>query len=516
MFFDFWEWIKAMSRRIIALGILPAGSNPVAPVGITAPTLTVTSQTTSTVVLFATGGGGTGLTITAYVFQSATALGGPYTLLSQQSSATLNAVAPTTGLTFYYRVAVIVSDGRQTDWSAILTVTTGTTTGGRRYAGSHYVAISPQQISAVNGIPHAGTITNTGTAANPVWVPTADSGARSVVGPVANNVTAVVVRYNWNELNPTGTTYDWSRPDKEIAQCATFTNGGVLLFMMIIVRTFDGRPNNTPPKVPTNPLPTDLQSKSEVFTSKLNANETGIQGWRWSPTVLARFSTLCQKIGQRYNANVNFGGMATQETSTGSAAGGSGADAYSLASYKSALVAESNAISSNCPNARHLFYLNAINTGGSGDLKDVAAQIKPNGAIVAGPDLVLGGSLTTSAYKVYRDYHAGTNTAGGVITMPTGIGATMCAIQSPEWTNQPPAAAPTATVRQRFLYGQGITNGTGLDAMPAGTTLPSLLNLDGWIPDWDNGNATPASLNNFNNGATDMMAAFPTFGSYTP
>lgn len=103
--------------RIIVTGIQPAGPTGLSP--IIAPTLGVTGTSATTVTLSAN--------YTAppaaanYVFQQALNAGGPFVTIATQASFTLIASPLTTGVTYYFRVATIVSDGRQTDWSPIVT-----------------------------------------------------------------------------------------------------------------------------------------------------------------------------------------------------------------------------------------------------------------------------------------------------------------------------------------------------------------------------------------------------------
>lgn len=381
--------------------------------------------------------------------------------------------------------------------TSLVRVGTGSAT--QRYTPGHYVALSaaqqgtrPSDVTYI-GIPNAGTTSNT--------------------GPVCTGIKAVVVRHRWVEINPTGSTYDWTRLDNEIAQCGSFSPT-VQLFVVIVVRTFTGTAASE------NPLPADLVAYSETFST----TSSGWQAWRWSPTILNRFNTLCVNIGNRYNGNVLFGGIATQETSTGSAVGGSastytvggytGQDLYTPSGYILALKEESDSIVAACPSARQLYYFNFLsgvsNAVGTQDLEDVAAYVQGNGAILGGPDLVVGGNITTRCYPIYKDYHNGTHVSGPT-AMP-GTGPTFCAVQSGEWSNTFPGDTPTCSVQTRFNYATGVVADYG-----SGVITPPL-NLDIVVWDWHtvNSDSTGFGPQTFNPNARTIIQANPTFGTWSP
>jgi hypothetical protein len=323
------------------------------------------------------------------------------------------------------------------------------------------------QQKAAGGIPHSGVISD--------------------VGPVSTGVKGLVLRYYWNELEPTGgsspSRFVWTRPDKEIAQCQAL---GVQLVMLIVVKTFDG----------TNPAPADLTSYATYFNTPPIPD--GYMMWRWDPTVLARFKQLVDAIGARYDAHPNFAGIATQETSTSGVANGG----YTSAGYVAALKAESDYIAAASPSSRHFAYQNFIegvsNSAGTALLADYAAHIQPNGAIFGGPDLVMGGAILTRVYPNYTLYHKGTSPV-------PAAGPTFCSVQNAEWSGISPATP--RSMQSLFDYGRGaIADDDG--GKP--------LNLDIIIWDW---HTTPEPGNGgqaFNPDATTIIAAHQAFGTYLP
>lgn len=427
----------------------------------------------------------------------------------------------------------------------------------RRWTPGHYVAIADFQRVAAGGIPNPGLVSN--------------------AGPVSTGVKALVVRYDWNEVEASQDTFNWTRMDKEIGQCAAL---GVQLFMMVVVRNFAGSSsvtftgsvggaitgtltaavtngsygclfsNNdvrlvtvtggthaawsgaiTAGSVTTgvlnltsnSPLPSYLWPYSQPFTASVGSGSGGWQSWRWSPTFLARYRILVNAIGTRYDGNAHFGGIATQETSTGSSAGGVsstytldgfvGSDAYTSAGYIAAMKKETDYIATACPNGRQLLYANFIsgtsNNQGTALLLDLAIYGQTNGVIWGGPDLVTDlepGAINSRCYTNYTKVHNGT---GGVLAP----GPTFCSIQSAEWTGASPAQVGTVNLSDLYNYATAsFTYPTGRDHSPtAPSTQRSPLNLDIIVTDWHNTGSPSYAID-----WRPIVAAHQTFGTYVP
>lgn len=489
----------------------------------------------------------------------------------------------------------------------------------RRWTPGHYVAIADFQRVAAGGIPNPTVVSN--------------------AGPVSTGVKALVVRYDWNEIETSQNTFDWTRLNKEIAQCATL---GVQLFPMIVVRNFAGsnvvgftgalagQVTGTLTAAVTNgsygclfanddvrivtvtggthvtwsgalsadpaihftasvggalsgtltaalangphtvlfsngqlrtvtvanstaaswtpalsagvvtagiltdgvtnltsnsPLPQYLWNYAQPFTTSLASGGGGWQAWRWSPTLLARYRVLVNAIGTHLDSNPNFGGIATQETSTGSSAGGVastytldgfvGTDAYTSAGYIAAMKKETDYIATACPSARQLLYANFIsgtsNNQGTSLLLDLAIYGQTNGVIWGGPDLVTDlepGQINTRCYTNYTKVHNGTE---GVLAP----GPTFCSIQSAEWTGQQPAQVGTVNLQDLYNYATSTftyTTGGARDHSPtAPSTQRSPLNLDIIVTDWHNTGSPSYAID-----WRPIIAAHPTFGTVTP
>lgn len=111
--------------RIIVSGYQPAGPTGLAPIFAPILVVTVASSTSLNVIANYTAPP-TGVN---YVFQQATNSGGPFSTIATQASGNLVVSGLSTSTTYYFRVAEIVSDGRQTDWSSIQSGTPSGATG---------------------------------------------------------------------------------------------------------------------------------------------------------------------------------------------------------------------------------------------------------------------------------------------------------------------------------------------------------------------------------------------------
>jgi hypothetical protein len=260
-----------------------------------------------------------------------------------------------------------------------------------------------------------------------------------------------------------------------------------------------------------NPLPADLVNKSEIFHTGIGTGAGGWQTWRWSPTVSSRFQELMTALGNRYDTNDFFGGIATQETSTGDSAGGSGADAYSSTAFILGLQNESRSISNAFPHGRHMCYTNFINgpffapiSNVHDALDAVAVVVQANGGIWGGPDLVVSGNVTTNSYPTYNKVHNATSPI-------LGKGPTFCSIQPSEW-NQDQAPADPAnpqTVSDLYDYGTGVARNYG-----HGVQTPPL-NLDIFVVDWHTAGGYAGQK--YNPDWVTVMNANPIpFGTFTP
>ncbi len=473
---------------------------------------TATSQSESVIKLSWTAKGG--FSVSAY--QLYRAVSGVYTLIYAGTDLSYTDRGLNSATLYLYQLKMVDAQSHSSPLISAAATTDTIPIGQtptRRFSPGHYVAMLLTQTGGdvggtFTGIPNCGTVNVVGS----TYVPVANSGVRSNVGPVAADVAGIHSRHRWVSLNPTGTTYDLSPIALELAQLATFpvsaTIPPLLLVIRIDIKTFGGTAANQ------NPMPADLANYAGTHTAN------GWLGYRWSPTVRARYNTLCQKIGAAFDGHPNFGGIATQETSiSGLDTSGvsstvytvgayTGQDAYTVAGFFVALADESNSISTSCPHARHFAYANfAPNASQSASvhpnehdyLDGYGTTVSTNGGVYGGPDLVVGGAITTRSYPTYTKVHNGTSPI-------TTVGATFCSVQPAEWQNESPANQPTCTLQDRFdmaTSAPGTTYGPG-----------SPLNLD--IIIWDYHTTAQVTPYKFNSDATSIFHNNPQFGNYSP
>lgn len=409
--------------------------------------------------------------------------------------------------------------------------------GTRRYAGGHYIAW-PTPLGAA-GIPNGGTVT--GTYPNAVVTGALASNAGPAVRSSANGQTGSLVtagfmiRHNWNEIEPTAGSFNYAACDKQLAQARAL---GVPMAIMIVVRTFDG---TTPPggaNPPTNTLPADLATPfsgapygyADLFSTGASGSlRYGFQVWRWSPTIRSRYNNLCTKLGTRYNADIYFAGMATQETASGSPTGGSstvysvgaysGQDAYTSSGFLTGLDDENDSISTQCPNGRGFPYQNFMQgpfpsgQNAQSMILQYGTHVQPNGSWFGCPDLVTGASgnsnIVNNVYPNLQKFHNGTSP----IPAP---GPTFAAVQHGEWAGTGVGDTPPnmpnlfnyATSSFSCKPADGFTGALDWSGS-AGRT--SLLNVDGLM--WD---YVPSGSPNFTTNLVPIMKAFPLFGTFSP
>lgn len=368
----------------------------------------------------------------------------------------------------------------------------------RKYFPGHYTLLSLTQTGSnaggnFHGIINAGVVTKVGGHWQPVDGSnnsTAGTIARSDVGPVAVPTAALVIRVYYKDISNGDGTFNLDFIEKCLAQCATF-NPPVPLFVTFQTRTFDGSAGLTGDG--TDPIPAALKAATGLALSTwFNnpvGNNSGWQTWRWNAGFLNDFDKACQAIGNAFDSNPLFAGLATQETATGGVTDGG----FGQASYQAGLKSENASISKWCPTSRHLAYQNFTGTSltnatQTAMLLQYAIDIQPNGALFGGPDLTtaggvpngaIPGGLPSRAYINYPKMHNGTN---GV----PAPGLTFCSIQSAEFQGQAPGDNP-ANFYNLYNYGTSSNHypnsGVSAGALQWSGASNALMNLDVFI--WD-------------------------------
>jgi hypothetical protein len=203
---------------------------------------------------------------------------------------------------------------------------------------------------------------------------------------MANSVMPGVVgfmkRYTWRDLEPAQGSYDFS----EIQSDLTFAAGqGMRLIVMIEDKTF----------VLERPTPAYL----DAYTLRNVAG--GYSVLRWSPFVVDRFKALIGALGQRFDANPTFEGIATQETAHGFSDAQMDANGYTPEKYRDAYINILSHAGAAMPTSRIFWFMNFFARKQS-YIADIASAVASRGVVMGGPDIQPdNGALVRMTYPIY-------------------------------------------------------------------------------------------------------------------
>jgi chitodextrinase len=273
------------------------------------------------------------------------------------------------------------------------------------------VSATTPSVSARKWYPgHIVTVGNSNARRGNYWKVTTGGAANLLTLP---GVRGVQIRYLWNALNPTGSTFDFG-PVKEtyadsersvradLWRCA---QNDSQLIVMIEDKTF-GNPGE-------NPMPADMAG-NDAYVRFIDTDSSGGDGYcacRWNPTVQARFQALIQAFGDAFDDHPNLYGIAFQETATGYDAAQRTATGYTNSGsnagieYRDALIAMLKKASDALPHCQIFWYTNFFPTPSTDyRLEEVADAVKNynggnSGINMGGPDILPDRSeLVTRVY----------------------------------------------------------------------------------------------------------------------
>ena len=179
----------------------------------------------------------------------------------------------------------------------------------------------------------------------------------------------VMKRYTWKELEPNSGSYNLSGIQSDLNLVASL---GLQLIVMIEDKTF----------VNENPMPGYLSSNQFVRKNRPG----GYTAVRWNTTVVNRMKALMKAIGQRFDSNPNFEGVALQESAPGLPGVDLNATGYTAAKYRDALIAVLLDATKSMPTSRVFWFMNFMPQNQS-YLNDVANAVKSSGVVLSGPDI---------------------------------------------------------------------------------------------------------------------------------
>ena len=178
------------------------------------------------------------------------------------------------------------------------------------------------------------------------------------------------VRIQWKELEPEFDRYDFSLVEQHLQMAKS---QGRQLVIVVVDKTFF---NNE------KPTPGYLHTK---FTVK---NKPG--GWtavRWAPYVVTRYNKLLRRLGERFDGNPYFEGVAVQESAHGIPDATLAARGYTPEKYRDALINVLSAAATSFPRSQVFWFMNFLEQN-TGYIPDIAAAVAPLGVAMGGPDVL--------------------------------------------------------------------------------------------------------------------------------
>jgi hypothetical protein len=192
-------------------------------------------------------------------------------------------------------------------------------------------------------------------------------------------------RYFWRTIEPDKGAYDF----KPIADDLEYLGGlGKRLVVFLMDKSFSEK----------SALPGYLSNYE--FTSDWG----GFSPVRWHPFYIERLLALGDALGDRFDSNPYFEGIAIQESSIGITEAGYKEFGYTPEKYRDALIASLLGLQSSLPKS-HVFWYSNFLPGNSGYLRRIADAIEDTGVFMGGPDILphRQGLLQVS-YPMYEEY----------------------------------------------------------------------------------------------------------------
>ena len=195
-------------------------------------------------------------------------------------------------------------------------------------------------------------------------------------------VRGVQKRYRWADLEPEKGRYDLSaiRADLDFAAANDFQ-----LVAFIEDKSFTD----------ANPAPQYLVPLSAVN------RKGGFTLMRWNPVVYEAMQALLAAVGEAFDCEPHFEGIAIQESAPGLDKSVLKKYDYSPEKYRDALIALLVSAADSMPNSKIFWYMNFL-PGNQAYLEDVAVAVAAKGVAMGGPDVLPDtDSLKSRVYPLY-------------------------------------------------------------------------------------------------------------------
>ena len=212
-----------------------------------------------------------------------------------------------------------------------------------------------------------------------------NSSQKTMGNSIKAGVVGFMKRYTWRELEPTEGNYDFSEVASDLNYLAS---QGMHLVVMIEDKTF----------VDERPTPQYLSSDT------VRNKPGGFTVVRWRAKVVTRMKALVTELGQTFDSNPYFEGIAIQESAPGLSAAALQSTGYTPEKYRNALIDVLTAGAEAAPTSRMFWYMNFLPQKQS-YVGEIASAVAPLGVIMGGPDVMPDEhSLQQHTYPYYRQF----------------------------------------------------------------------------------------------------------------
>ena len=199
-------------------------------------------------------------------------------------------------------------------------------------------------------------------------------------------VIGMVKRYTWRALEPSQGNYSFTGLKSDLAWAAA---NGMHLIIIIEDKTFTVE----------RPDPAYL----DKYTPRNRAG--GYTMVRWNPTVVTRFKALVKAIGNQFDGNKNFEGIATQETALGLDSSVLKQFGYTAEKYRDSYINTLTASAASLPTSRVFWFMNFL-VGHQSYIGNIASAVASKGVVMGGPDVWPDNkSLQSKVYPFYTQFY---------------------------------------------------------------------------------------------------------------
>lgn len=191
---------------------------------------------------------------------------------------------------------------------------------------------------------------------------------RFLIPSLKPGVAGVQTRYLWRDLEPRPGEYDFSRIESDLKVLA---DKHKQLIVVVADKSFKSE----------LPVPDYLAGHA------LPNRKGGYTVRRWDRYVVERWVRLVQALGARFDANPNFEGVGTEESSPSLDDERLKANGYTADAYRDALIEMLQRTAEALPRSRVFWYMNFM-PGNQKYIAQVAAAVAPYGVAMGGPDVL--------------------------------------------------------------------------------------------------------------------------------